>query len=187
MTRARAQRETSAGGVVYRVDGGTTLFLLIRDSYANWGFPKGHLERGERAEDAALREVREETGLDGLSLRGAIDSIDWYFRFRGRLIHKVCHFFLMETAQSETAPQRAEGITACRWASFDDAVESISYGNARQVLRHAHEMVTGARAPGPSPATEQAPRAAVEGTPAPAPAQMDLALEAPADSARDDE
>ena len=63
MTRARAQRETSAGGVVYRLHAGHAVFLLIRDSYQNWGFPKGHLESGERAEDAAVREVREETGM----------------------------------------------------------------------------------------------------------------------------
>jgi 8-oxo-dGTP pyrophosphatase MutT (NUDIX family) len=143
MTRARAQRETSAGGVVYRRDEGAHLFLLIRDSYANWGFPKGHLEDGERAEDAALREVREETGLADLSLRGMIETIDWYFRFRGRLIHKVCHFFLMETTQTETAPQRAEGITACQWVAFREASEAISYANARQVLRRAHEMIEG--------------------------------------------
>jgi 8-oxo-dGTP pyrophosphatase MutT (NUDIX family) len=149
MTRARAHRETSAGGVVYRVDGGAPLFLLIRDSYANWGFPKGHLESGEHAEDAAIREVREETGLAELSPRGSIDTIDWYFRFRGRLIHKVCHFFLMETTQAETAPQRAEGITACRWVGYGEATECISYGNARQVLRHAYEMIEGSRLPTP--------------------------------------
>jgi ADP-ribose pyrophosphatase YjhB (NUDIX family) len=143
MTRARAQRETSAGGVVYRMEAGTHLFLLIRDSYANWGFPKGHLEQGERAEDAALREVREETGLNDLELRGRIETIDWYFRFRGRVIHKICHFFLMETTQVETAPQRTEGITACRWVSYGQAAESISYANARQVLRRANEMITG--------------------------------------------
>ena len=44
MTRTRASREVSAGGVVYRVEGGRPLFLLIRDSYRNWGFPKGHLQ-----------------------------------------------------------------------------------------------------------------------------------------------
>jgi 8-oxo-dGTP pyrophosphatase MutT (NUDIX family) len=143
MTRPRAQRETSAGGVVYRVNDGAHLFLLIRDSYANWGFPKGHLEEGERAEDAALREVREETGLNEIELRGMIETIDWYFRFRGRLIHKICHFFLMETSQLETAPQRTEGITACQWVSFGQASESISYANARQVLRRANEMITG--------------------------------------------
>lgn len=141
MTRARAQRETSAGGVVYRLHGGAPLFLVIRDSYSNWGFPKGHLETGERAEDAALREVREETGLRALELRGTIETIDWYFRFRGRLIHKICHFYLMETAESETAPQMAEGITACQWVPYDDASQLVSYANARQVLGRAREMI----------------------------------------------
>lgn len=144
MTRARATKETSAGGVVYRLVDGSPLFLLIRDSYANWGFPKGHLETGERAEDAALREVREETGLAELELRGTIDTIDWYFRFRGRLIHKSCHFFLMETTQVETAPQHSEGITACQWSGYDEAREAISYANAREVLRHAHQLIPGA-------------------------------------------
>ena len=62
VTRTRASREISAGGVVYRVEGGRPLFLLIRDSYRNWGFPKGHLEKHELPEAAALREVAEETG-----------------------------------------------------------------------------------------------------------------------------
>jgi hypothetical protein len=80
-----------------------------------------------------------------------IETIDWYFRFRGRLIHKVCHFFLMETTQSDTAPQRAEGITACQWVAFAEASDAISYANARQVLRHAHEMIEGARGPAVAP------------------------------------
>jgi 8-oxo-dGTP pyrophosphatase MutT (NUDIX family) len=143
MPRTRAHRETSAGGVVYRREEGVPLFLLIRDSYGNWGFPKGHLESGERADQAAVREVREETGLRELALRGTIDTIDWYFRFRGRLIHKVCHFYLMETAESATAPQQAEGITACQWVAYDTAETSVSYANARHVLRRAHEMIAG--------------------------------------------
>ena len=141
MTRAHAQRETSAGGVVYRLEGEVPLVLLIRDSYGNWGFPKGHLEAGERAEDAAVREVREETGLEEVALRGAIDTIDWYFRFRGRLIHKVCHFFLMETREVQTAPQVAEGITACQWVGFEGAGAAVSYANAREVLRRAQALI----------------------------------------------
>jgi 8-oxo-dGTP pyrophosphatase MutT (NUDIX family) len=125
---------------------GRPLFLLIRDSYRNWGFPKGHLEPNEPPEHAALREVAEETGLDGLALRGAIDTIEWYFRFRGRLIHKVCHFYLMETATVKTSPQREEGITACRWLPLDEARERISYVNARGVLERAAAMVGGAAA-----------------------------------------
>jgi 8-oxo-dGTP diphosphatase len=141
MSRTDVRDETSAGGVVFRVDDGLPLYLLIRDSYQNWGFPKGHLEDGELAEAAALREVSEETGLSDLSVRGAIETIDWFFRFRGQLIHKVCHFFLMQTDESTTSPQHAEGITACRWTRFEDACDLVSYANARDVLRRAQEMV----------------------------------------------
>jgi len=133
--------ETSAGGVVFRMHNGEPLFLLIRDSYRNWGFPKGHLEADEGAEAAALREVQEETGIEPLHLTGAIETIDWYFRFRGRLVHKVCHFYLMRTDCCDTQPQKEEGITACRWACFDEATKLVSYANARTVLHRAHEMV----------------------------------------------
>ena len=135
--------ETSAGGVVFRMHNGEPLFLLIRDSYRNWGFPKGHLEGEEGAPEAALREVQEETGINPLQLTGAIETIDWYFRFRGCLVHKVCHFYLMRTDCCDTQPQKDEGITACRWACFDEASKLVSYANARTVLRRAHEMVQG--------------------------------------------
>lgn len=137
------REEESAGGIVFRIDRGKPRYLLIRDSYHNWGFPKGHLEAGEQPETAAIREVREETGLRGLEIRGLVDTIDWDFRFRGETIHKVCHFFLMESTRSRTSPLRAEGITACRWMSFDEALRAISYKNAREVLRRAHGMVGG--------------------------------------------
>ena len=141
MARPRAREEVSAGGVVYRIAEGRALFLLIRDSYANWGFPKGHLEPGEAPETAAVREVEEETGLHAVESRGVIDTIDWFFRFRGRLIHKVCHFYLMESASDRTSPQKAEGITECQWVTYDEATRMISYANARQILKRAHDIV----------------------------------------------
>ena len=136
MARANATLETSAGGVVVRMgetDAGAPrpFFLIIRDSYNNWGFPKGHVEDGERLE----------AGLDDLIVRSSLDTIDWYFRFRGRLIHKVCHFYLMFTDLADTSPQRSEGITACRWELYEDAAQLVSYANARDVLRHAHDLV----------------------------------------------
>src|SRR2546425_12629316 len=93
-SQPRAQRETSAGGVVFRrgppggPSDGPVRFLLIRDSYKNWGFPKGHLETAEPPADAARREVTEETGLQDLVLHGPIKVIDWYFRFRGKTIDR---------------------------------------------------------------------------------------------------
>jgi ADP-ribose pyrophosphatase YjhB (NUDIX family) len=142
----RAREEISAGGVVVRRDDHRVLFLLIRDSYRNWGFPKGHVEEGEAPECAALREVQEETGIEELELRAELQTIDWYFRFRGRLIHKVCHFYLMETLRAHTSPQRSEGITACRWEPFERATELISYENAREVLRRARDVMHDSRA-----------------------------------------
>ena len=138
----RGRRESSAGGVVFRIEEGKPLYLLIQDSYGNWGFPKGHLERDERADTAALREVIEETGLRAVSVIGAIETIEWHFRFRGALIHKDCQFFLMEASGAETKPQKSEGITACRWATIEEAHQLIGYENARGVLRRAHQLVT---------------------------------------------
>lgn len=149
MTRKRKPKEeVSAGGIVFRRDGGRTLFLLIRDPYRHWGFPKGHLEDGEEPSAAALREVGEETGVGALELRAPIETIDWTFRFRGRAIHKTCHFFLIETAERRTAPQRTEGISACRWASYEQAKRLITYANARAVLDRAQVLLGDAPAHG---------------------------------------
>ncbi len=138
----RAERETSAGGVVFRRGAdGEARFLLIRDSYRNWGFPKGHLEAGEPPADAARREVAEETGLTDLILHGPIQVIDWYFRFRGKTIHKYCHFFLFESKRGDPVPQEEEGITDCTWRGLEEARATISYDNARGVLERAAEMV----------------------------------------------
>ena len=142
MGKRRAELEVSAGGIVFRrEDGEQPRYLLIRDSYDNWGFPKGHLEDGESPAEAALRETVEETGLNHLTLQGPIRVIDWHFRFRGRHIHKYCHFFLFESAGGDANPQVEEGITACRWESLDQALEALSYDNARGVLKRAGDMV----------------------------------------------
>jgi 8-oxo-dGTP pyrophosphatase MutT (NUDIX family) len=137
----RAEIETSAGGVIVRWQGEVPYVLLIRDPYEHWGFPKGHLEDGETPDVAALREVMEETGLGNLLLGPRLGTIDWYFRAGGRLIHKFCHFFLIESPHGETRPQQDEGITACRWLPLSEAMEVISYDNAREVLRQAAQRL----------------------------------------------
>jgi 8-oxo-dGTP pyrophosphatase MutT (NUDIX family) len=142
MSKRRAELEVSAGGIVFRrLPEQGPRFLLIKDSYDNWGFPKGHLEDGESPAEAALRETAEETGLAELVLQGPIRVIDWHFRFRGRHIHKYCHFFLFESAGGEPRPQADEGITDCQWRTLEEALETLSYDNARGVLKRAGEMV----------------------------------------------
>jgi 8-oxo-dGTP pyrophosphatase MutT (NUDIX family) len=141
MSKKKSEREVSAGGIVFRRQpDGHAHFLLIKDSYQHWGFPKGHLEEDESPAAAALRETSEETGLDDLVLNGPIRIIDWHFRFRGRHIHKYCHFFLFESLAGEVLPQEDEGITDHCWLSLEQALERLSYDNARGVLRRAGEM-----------------------------------------------
>jgi 8-oxo-dGTP pyrophosphatase MutT (NUDIX family) len=139
--RLNAQRavreERSAGGVVVRVLEGVQHVLLIRDPYHNWGLPKGHLEEGEDALTAAIREVREETGLDGLELVAELGSIDWHFRRGETLTHKFCTFFLMLSAEGDPTPQVAEGITECDWLPPEKAMSRVTYQNARAMIRTA--------------------------------------------------
>lgn len=124
--------------MVYRRDeSGTPMFLLIRDPYGNWGLPKGHLEDGETPEQAALREVAEESGLTELRAESELQTIDWYFRSDDQLVHKFCHFFLVESPSGDATPQADEGISACVWLPLPDAVRTITYANAREVLRSA--------------------------------------------------
>ncbi|HUF49541.1 MAG TPA: NUDIX hydrolase [Longimicrobiales bacterium] len=139
----RARVETSSGGVVFRRGDSALDFLLIRDPYDNWGLPKGHIEGGETPAEAALREVEEETGLCALSMVIQLPTIDWYFRDRGKLVHKFCHFFLVQCTAGETVPQLAEGITECIWRPPAVAIDTVSYANAREVMRAAAQWLLG--------------------------------------------
>ncbi len=133
--------------MVVRVMGEDPRVLLIRDPYRKWGLPKGHLEGEEGPEEAALREVREETGLQRLLLGPDLGEIDWVFRLDGRLIHKFCRFYLMGSADGTPRPEVSEGITECRWMSTGEALRMVAYANAREILRRAvarlHPTVTG--------------------------------------------
>lgn len=150
-----AEIELSAGGVIFRRDDGGQV-LLIKDSYGNWGFPKGHLEPGESAREAAVRESREETGIRSLEVRGPVGSTDWYFRQGDSVIHKYCDYFLMETAGAQRASaQAAEGVQACVWLSPEEAMSRISYENARRILERALERLSrGTSDPSTEGATE---------------------------------
>lgn len=139
--KTEARLETSSGGVVFRQQNGHPEFLLIRDPYDNWGLPKGHVEGGETPLEAAVREVAEETGLCQLTVVEQLPTIDWYFKDRGNLVHKFCHFFLLKCAGGDARPQLEEGISDCSWKALEEALDAVTYANAREVLRIAGERV----------------------------------------------
>jgi ADP-ribose pyrophosphatase YjhB (NUDIX family) len=90
--------ETSAGGLVLDLSGSDPLGALIgrmnRRGRLLWSLPKGHLEAGETAEQAAVREVAEETGIRG-EILGPMGTIDFWFVADGRRVHKTVHHYLM--------------------------------------------------------------------------------------------
>ena len=139
----RSHLERSAGGVVVRSVDGAPHVLLIKDPYQNWGLPKGHLENGEDARQAAMREVAEETGLSELEIGPELGTIEWYFRRKSRLIHKVCTFFLMRSSTGDPVPEIAEGITEVAWLPFAEAKTRIAYSNAREILNNIEKQVEG--------------------------------------------
>ena len=143
--RPRARREQSAGGVVVRTIDGIQHVLLIRDPYHNWGLPKGHIEEDEDPGVAALREVSEETGLADLTLGPDLGTVDWHFRQRGVLIHKYCQYFLVASQNGVAVPEAEEGITECRWHSIPEAIDAVTYDNAREIIRIAAGMLEDGR------------------------------------------
>lgn len=127
--------------MVVRAVEGVPRVLLIRDPYGNWGLPKGHVEGDEDPAAAALREVREETGLNHLELGAPLGTIDWYFRQGDALIHKFCAFYLMRSDKGDPVPEVEEGITECVWLPVQEALRQIGYRNTRGVLRKAAKML----------------------------------------------
>ncbi len=138
---AKNREEISAGGVVFRRFGGMLKYLLILDGHGNWGFPKGHLEEGESASDAAHREIVEETGLSDLISHAALRQLDWTFQVSNALVHKRCVYFLFETTAGETRPQGEEGITQCVWFAYADAISKLTFQNTRTLLTEAAGIV----------------------------------------------
>jgi hypothetical protein len=72
-----------------------------------------------------------------LALGRKLRTINWYFRLKGRLIHKHCTFFLMTSLTGDPVPEEAEGITDCIWLPLIEAIDRVGYENAREVLRDA--------------------------------------------------
>lgn len=133
--------KTSAGGVVVTDDDGLKVCLIRPIGRRVWGLPKGGLEQGESAEEAAVREVAEETGIDGL-IDGELGSIDYTFYSRGEStrIHKTVFYYLMRAVGGDTAGHDHE-VSEARWVTIDEALDLMTYPNERQIVRRAAEAL----------------------------------------------
>jgi len=132
----RPRRSTAAGGVVLRQgEHGAEVALLGRMNDGSWVLPKGTPTSGESLEETALREVREETGLDVRIIR-PLGEMTYSFAASGERVHKVVHFFLMEAAGGDPSLHDAE-YDEVRWVSVPEARRMLSFDTYRDVLDRA--------------------------------------------------
>lgn len=135
----RTRFERSAGGVVVRTgDDGAEVALAARRTRSGdlaWGLPKGLIEPDERREDAALREVREETGLEA-EIADDLGEISYFYVWGGIRVRKIVHFFLMVATGGDIS-QHDHEMEEIRWVPLDDALDMASYAGERDVLGRA--------------------------------------------------
>ena len=128
--------EKSAGAVVF-YRGAQIEYLLLHSAY--WGFPKGHIESGESERAAAMREVREETGLHVALIDGFRQADEYSFARHGQTVQKQTVYFLGQ------AHDRAAHISwehdDLAWLTFDDALARLGYEGGKEILRKANEFL----------------------------------------------
>lgn len=143
-------RQVSAGGVVARqtAGGGFEIAVILTLAERRWQLPKGLIDEGETPEQAALREVREESGVDA-ELVAPIETIDyWYFADRsGRRVryHKSVHFYLMRFVGGQVEDHDNE-VEESRWVDIDDAVGMLAFKSEKEVVAKAREMLNACQA-----------------------------------------
>lgn len=143
--KPRVRKEVSAGGVLLRGVGtpGVEVALTAHEDLKGkmvWSLPKGLVESAESPEEAAIREVKEETGLEGRIIRKLGDVEYWFYSPRDRArVHKIVHFFLMECTGGNIEKHDWE-VREVRWFSLNEAKAVLAYKGEREMLDRVGQM-----------------------------------------------
>jgi 8-oxo-dGTP diphosphatase len=124
--------------VIYRKEGDAVEVVLVSVKEGrNWCLPKGLMDKGETPEVTAVREVREESGLNGRIVDSLGDITYWYYIQEENIkCRKTVHFYLMEYISGSTA-QHDEEVDSAEWFPLDTALQKISYKGDREILEKA--------------------------------------------------
>jgi len=140
----RQLEQISAGGVVFRqADESIQIAIVQIVPEMRWQLPKGVIDPGETIEAAALREVREESGIEA-EMIAPIDTIEYWFyaEYGGerRRYHKFVHFFLMQFRAGDVGDHDDE-VAESRWVTIDEALRLLEFKSERDVVTKADVMV----------------------------------------------
>ncbi len=127
--------EFSAGGVVYRKNENGEIEILLIRVKTRWSFPKGNIERGEPKDIAALREVKEETGVDAKIL-DYLGEVDYWYNIGLTRIHKFVYYYLMEYVSGDVVPQKEE-IDEAKFIPLNEVKEKLAYITDKEILDRA--------------------------------------------------
>jgi 8-oxo-dGTP pyrophosphatase MutT (NUDIX family) len=141
------EREFSAGGVLVRTVRGRAMVAAIRPQgkpEGTWALPKGNLDPGESPAETAVREVKEETGVEGRLLEKLGDVRYTYTRRGGPRVFKIVSFYLLRAGRGRIGEideaMRIE-VADARWLPLDDAPRLLSYGGEREMAKKARDML----------------------------------------------
>ncbi len=134
-------KEFSAGALIFRKKDQASEFLLIfSNRNKEWGFPKGHIDAGETEKEAALREIKEETGLsdlrliDGFREELVYKAVSNREASKGSVIEKSTVYFLCETKANDITVD-ADEITDFKWLMRNDALKLLTFDSLKEILR----------------------------------------------------